>query len=187
MQSPAQISFKGIAHSDAIEQDIRRKIGKLELVYPDIISCHVVIDASHRHHHQGNLFSVHIRVAVPEREIVVSHDQHDRHAHEDAYVVIRDAFDAARRQLEDYSRLRRRQVKTHAVPLHGVVASLGPDRETGLIRTPDGREVFFHRHSVIEGFDRLQVGSEVRFNEVENGSGPRATTVHPVGKHHITG
>lgn len=185
MQTPAQISFKGLQHSDAIEKDVRGKVQKLEQLYPDIVSCHVVIGASHQRRHQGNLYSVHIKLSVPEKEIVVSHDQHDNQAHEDAYVVIRDAFDAAKRQLEDYSRVRRGQVKNHAAPSHGVVAQISPDGESGTIRTADGREVYFHRNSVIDGFDRLDAGSEVRFHEVEGDPLPRATTVHIIGKHHI--
>ena len=187
MQTPAQISFKGLPHSDAIEGDILKKVAKLEQVYPDIISCHVVVSASHRHHHQGNLYGVRIKLSVPDKEIVVSNDQHDNHAHEDAYVALRDAFDAARRQLEDYSRVRRRQVKSHTAPLHGVVIQLDPEGDSGIIHTADGRQVYFHRNSVIGGFERLEAGSEVRFHEGEGDDGPRATTVHIVGKHHVTG
>lgn len=188
MQTPARISFKGLPHSDAIESEVQKKVRKLEKLYPNIISCHVVIDAGHHHHHKGNLYNVHVRVAVPEREIVVSRDQHDKQEHKDMYVAIRDAFNAARRQLEDYNRVRHRQVKSHAVPRHGVVLQLDPGGESGLIHTPDGREVYFHRNSVVEGFDRLEAGSEVRFHESDGeAEAPRASTVHVVGKHHIPG
>lgn len=116
MQIPVQISFKGLPHSDALEQEIRKRADKLEQLYPGIISCHVVLDAAHHRHHQGNLYSVRIRLNVPEKQIIASHDRHDKQAHEDAYVAVRDAFDAVSRRLEDYSRVRRGQVKTHAAP-----------------------------------------------------------------------
>lgn len=187
MHTPAQISFKGVPHSDAAESEIQRRLAKLEQVCPDIIGCHVVLTAAHRHHHQGNLYNVRIRLTVPDREIVVSNDQHDKHAHEDPYVAIRDAFDAARRQLEDYNRVRHRQVKNHVAPLHGVVAQLDPGGDSGTIHTADGRQVYFHRNSVVEGYDRLEPGSEVRFHEGQGEEGTRATTVHVIGKHHPTG
>jgi hypothetical protein len=44
-------------------------------------------------------FNIHIDLGVPGKEIVV-----DRQENEDAYVALRDAFDAAKRQLEDYAR-----------------------------------------------------------------------------------
>jgi len=49
-----------------------------------------------------------------------------------------------------------------------------------------GREVYFHRNSVADGkFDDLKVGQEVRFSETVGDKGPQATSVHPVGKHHL--
>jgi cold shock CspA family protein len=58
----------------------------------------------------------------------------------------------------------------------------------GKIGTTDGREIFFHRNSVIEAdFDALSEGMEVRFNEQMGDQGPKATTVHLIGKHHIVG
>jgi ribosome-associated translation inhibitor RaiA/cold shock CspA family protein len=187
MQTELQISFKGIPHSGAIEADIRKKAAKLEQLYPNIISCHVVVEALHHRHHKGNLYSVHIKLSVPDKEIAVSRDQNDEHAHEDAYVVVRDAFDAAKRRLEDYSRVRRGQVKSHSVPLHGRVAELRPEDDSGIIYSSDGREVSFHRNSVVEGFENLEVGSEVRFHESEGETLPSASTVHIIGKHHIPG
>jgi cold shock CspA family protein len=56
----------------------------------------------------------------------------------------------------------------------------------GFIETADGREVFFHRNSVLdEAFDRLTVGSEVRFVEEMGEKGPQASTVRLIGKHHL--
>ena len=115
MQSPVQITFRGIPHSDFIEAKIREKVDKLEHYYPHISHCSVVIDAEHHRHQQGNLYGVRIDITVPDKEIVVSRKKHDNHAHEDAYVAIRDAFNAARRQLEDYARMRRGDVKSHEV------------------------------------------------------------------------
>lgn len=184
MQLPPQITFRGIPHSDAVETELRERIAKLEEFYPRIMSCRVVVEAKHHHHHQGNLYHVRVELGVPGREILASHERHDMHQHEDVYVVIRDAFDAAKRQLEDYARERRGDVKTHEPPLHGKVVRVEGD--SGYILTPDGREVFFHRNSVVDGsFETLLPGSEVRFSEEAAEDGPHATTVHVIGKHHI--
>jgi cold shock CspA family protein len=106
----------------------------------------------------------------------------------DVYVAVRDAFRAARRQLEDYARKRRGHVKTHEPTPHGRIASIYPEMDYGKIETADRREIYFHRNSVIEAdFDALTEGMEVRFMEEMGDQGPQATTVHLVGKHHPVG
>jgi len=87
---------------------IRGKVEKLEEFFKHITSCRVVVEVPHKHHHQGKQFNVRIDIGVPGSEIVVNRD----HA-EDIYVALRDAFDAAKRQLEDYARKIRGDVKTH--------------------------------------------------------------------------
>lgn len=119
MQAPVQITFRGFPHSDAVEAKIREKINKLEQYYPHIMHCQIVVEAEHHHHHKGNLYDVRIDLTVPDKEIVVSQKKHDDHSHEDIYVAIRDAFDAARRQLEDYARVRRGDIKSHQVASRG--------------------------------------------------------------------
>jgi cold shock CspA family protein len=110
------------------------------------------------------------------------------HAHEDAHVAVRDAFDALRRRLQDHVRDSRGEVKLHAVPDHGRIARLLPDRDCGFIATAAGNEIYFHRNSVIEGsFDALEVGDEANFvaRDAESAEGPQASTVTPEGKHHL--
>lgn len=108
MQTPLQITVRNIEHSDALETRIRDKAQKLEEFCKHILSCRVVVEAPHKHHHQGKQFNVRIDIGVPGNEIVVNHDHH-----EDVYVALRDAFNAAKRQLEDYARKIRGDVKTH--------------------------------------------------------------------------
>ena len=148
------------------------------------MSCRVAVELHHRHHHQGNLFHVRVDLKVPDSEIVANREPSEHHAHEDVYVAIRDAFDAVRRQLEDYVRRRRGVVKEHEAPPHGRVAELYPDH--GKIETGDSRLVYFHRNSVVDtNFERLDIGTEVRFVEEMGELGPQASTVHVVGKHHV--
>ena len=100
MQIPLQITFLDIEPSEAVEAGIREKAGKLEQFYDQIMSCRVMVEAPHGHHHQGRLFQVRIDLTVPDEELLVTHEHHHKdHSHEDVYVAIRDAFDAMKRQL----------------------------------------------------------------------------------------
>jgi ribosomal subunit interface protein len=108
MQIPLQITIRGIEHSDALETHIRNKADKLDEFFDHIMSCRVVVEVPHKHHHQGKQFNVRLDIGVPGSEIVVNRD----HA-EDVYVALRDAFDAAKRQVEDYVRKIRGDIKTH--------------------------------------------------------------------------
>lgn len=115
MQTPVQITFQDIDPSEAVEAAIREKAAKLETFHGKLTSCRVVVAAPHRHGRQGTLYQVRIDLLVPGGgEIVVSRDPGLDHAHEDVYVAIRDAFDAARRQLQSFIQEKRGDVKTHA-------------------------------------------------------------------------
>lgn len=113
MQVPLEITFRGIPHSDAVETRIREKAAKLEQFCENIISCRVAVEAEHHHQHQGNLYKIRLDISVPNKHIVVSRDHHDKQSHEDMYVALRDAFSAATRQLEEYVRIQRGEVKVH--------------------------------------------------------------------------
>ena len=175
---PLQITFDNVSSSEAIEAKIRQKTDKLNKLYNRLIGCRVAIDAPHRHH-QGNLYHIRIDLTVPGGELVVNRTPPEHQADEDIYVAIRDAFDAAKRELQDYARRQRGDVKTHEVPQsQGRVATLFPDKGYGFIETSDGYEVYFHQHSVLNNaFDELEVGSEVSFVEEEGEQGPQASTV----------
>ena len=185
MQIPLQITFRHMEESPALEAKIREKASKLEHFAEHITSCRVVIEAPHQHHHQGKLYSVKIDITLPNKEIVVNRHPEQHHAHEDVYVALRDAFDAARRQLEDYVRRRRGDIKTHATLPHGTITQLFPYEDYGLIKSADGREIYFHRNSVYnKDFDKLDVGASVHYNEEMGENGPQASTVYIEGKHH---
>lgn len=97
MQTPLQITYRDLPHTDALDTHIRDKARKLEQFFPGLIACRVVVEQSGRHQQHGNPYKIHIDVTVPGSEIVV-----DRKENEDVYVALRDAFDAANRQLEEY-------------------------------------------------------------------------------------
>jgi ribosomal subunit interface protein len=184
MQLPLQIVFRNMEPSAAVEAKIRERAAKLDSFHEHIMSCRVLVEAHHRHHHQGNLYHVRVDLKVPEAELVASREPDQHHAHEDVYVAIRDAFDAVRRQLEDYVRRRRGHVKEHTAPPHGRITELFPDY--GKIQTADGRLIYFHRNSLVDTpFEQLAVGTEVRFAEEMGERGPQATSVYVIGKHHV--
>ncbi|OGI46001.1 MAG: ribosomal subunit interface protein [Candidatus Muproteobacteria bacterium RBG_16_65_34] len=109
MQIPLQVTFRDMPQSDAVETRIREKADKLERYYDRIMACRVVVEMPQRHKHQGKLHSVRIDLTVPGAELVANHA-----LHEDVYIAIREAFDAMQRQLEDYARRQRGEVKNHA-------------------------------------------------------------------------
>ena len=108
MQVPLQITIRGIASSEALEKRIRDKAENFDKFFNHITSCRILVEEPHKHHHQGKQFNVRIDISVPGHEIVVNHDHH-----EDVYVALRDAFNAARRQLEDYVQQLRGNIKAH--------------------------------------------------------------------------
>jgi ribosomal subunit interface protein len=188
MQVPLEIRFHNTDPSPAVEAAIRERVAKLEKFAPEIVSCRVTVEAPHKHHKQGKLFHVSVDVRLPGGEVVANRDPSAHHAHEDVFVSLRDAFKSVRRQLQDCVRKRRGAVKAHEVPPHGVIAMLNKDADYGRITTPQGREIYFHRNSVIGAdFDRLEVGTEVRFSEEAGERGPQASNVQLIGKHHPTG
>ncbi len=187
MQLPLQITFRGMEPSGAVEANIREKAEELEIFTEHITSCRVIVDAPHKHHLKGLLYSVKVDITLPNKEIVASRHPDEHHAHEDVYVAIRDAFNAAGRQLEEYVRRRRAKVKTHELPPHGIISKLYPHEDYGMIETPDGREIYFHRNSVLNAdFDKLENGARVHFTEELGEKGPQASSVHIEGRHHIT-
>jgi ribosome-associated translation inhibitor RaiA len=101
MQRPLQLTFHGLEPSPAVEARVRELALRLERLYERITSCHVTVQAPHRHHNKGQLYEVRIQLHVPGREIVVNHEGAHDQAHEDVYVAVRDAFEAAARKLED--------------------------------------------------------------------------------------
>ena len=114
MQVPLQIVFEHLEHSDAVEAAVRKEAQKLERFYDRIISARVVIDRPQRRRLKGDTYSVRIHIALPAgRHIDVTREPGPDEGHENAYVTIRDAFDAAGRQLQDQARILDGAVKSH--------------------------------------------------------------------------
>ena len=180
MKTPLQITFRDIEHSDTIEAHIREKAEKLETFFEPLMSCRVVVEMPHQHKHQGRFFNVRIDIGVPGSEIVVNRDRH-----EDVYVALRDAFDAAKRQIDGYSRRLRRETKSHAQEFTGQVVRIFPEERYGFIRRVDGGELYFSFDNLVNvAFGQIQEGHEVKFIEDSAANGPQAKRVS-IGHHHL--
>jgi ribosomal subunit interface protein len=107
MQIPLQITLRDIAHSPILESSIREKVAGLERSHPRITSCRVTVAGSGRLRQQSHQFDVRIDVRMSAHTEIVVNRKHDK----DIYVALRDAFDSARRQLEEVTREKRTYVK----------------------------------------------------------------------------
>lgn len=181
MQKGLEIAFHNVQSSDAVEAEIRKRMAKLEKLYPRLIGARVSIEALHRQHRTGNVYEVHIELFLPGEDIVVSRKPHkakERFAHPDVYTSLRDAFDAAERQLKDHKQLVRGEVKPQDEMVRGQVSQLYPAEDHGFILTNTGTQLYFHRNSVLDGsFDSLRTGTVVHYVEAVGDTGPTASKV----------
>jgi ribosomal subunit interface protein len=173
MEIPLQITNRNFKLSDALESDIRKRVEKLDKIYNRITRCKVVVESPHHQSHQGKRYNVQIIITVPGAELVVK-----RNPHEDLYVAIRDSFNAARRQLEDYSRRQRGDIKQHGEAPVAVISTLFTYKGYGFITTADNQDIYFHKNSVLNSdFNALEVGMKVRYSVGTGEKGPQASTV----------
>jgi ribosome-associated translation inhibitor RaiA len=179
---PLHIRFIDIPRSDAVEAEIRKRAEKFDEFCDHVMHCEVTVGAAGKRHAQGRMYEVHIDLTVSGTEIVINRV----HRHEDVYVVIRDAFDAALRKLQDFVREQRGDVKLHEIPLRGRVTKLFEDGH-GYVATADGTELHFHRDDLAyPEFDQLAVGTEVEFLQQVAGEGIQAKRV-TAGRHQVRG
>jgi ribosome-associated translation inhibitor RaiA len=109
MQRPLKITSRDFSLDQAMETEIREKAAALDHYYDRISGCEVTVEAPALGHHQkGGPFNVRIHLTVPGGELVVN-----RHPEPDLTVAIHEAFHAARRELEDFARKQRGDVKNH--------------------------------------------------------------------------
>lgn len=100
---PLQITFRNLPHSDAIATRIEQQIEKLCHYCDRILRCQVIVEVPHQHHHKKNPYHIRINLSLPGEELVINRDNSKTH-HSNAYLAIRDAFDAARRKLKRFAK-----------------------------------------------------------------------------------
>lgn len=178
MESPLQIVFQDLEPSEEIESKIREKVAHLEQFYDRITHCRVVVRRPHRSKQTGQQWAFRIQIGVPGTELVVDREKANP-AHEDMEVALRDAFEAARRKLQDYERRHLEgKVKAHEVPPRGRIARIFAEKGYGFIETPEGGDVYFHENAVSgRKLVDLEVGTAVTFQVELGDKGPQATVV----------
>lgn len=182
MQTPLQVTMRNMDRSEALDADIRQRVDKLCQHYSEIISCQIIVEAPLQHKRKGGLFKVRIDISCPVGKVVINKEPPaQRRAHEDVYVALRDAFNAADRKLEEYTSRRKGHIKAHQEQGRGEIIYLSPMEDYGMIVTVDDRQIYFHRNSVLNmDFDQLEIGTNVQFHEEEGDKGPKASSVKVV-------
>ncbi len=125
VEFPTRVTFRNVPNPEALEVDIRERAAKLDTYYARIVGCRVVVEVPHRHHRGGNHYHVRIEISVPGGEVVVNHepslhasqqalghekltkDTEPNGVHRDLPTAIHEAFDVARRRLQNYARRQR--------------------------------------------------------------------------------
>ena len=189
MQTAPEIEFKGMAGTPEVRDAIDKHIAELEQRWGRVTACRIVLQGPGGHHRKGGLYEVHIRLALPDgREVNVERTPPADERFSDLTFALNDAFNRARRQLQDQVRRTQGQVKHHDGQPIGTIVRLDPSGEYGFLETSDGEEVYFHRNSVLgDGFSRLSVGSRVTYAEEMGDKGAQASTVKLLGKHGLRG
>ncbi len=182
MQTLPQIDFQGMEPSAGLRAKIEQWIEKLEKLFGRATSCRVVVKAPGGHHRTGGLYELNIFMSLPDgREVSIERTPHLDERFQDFDFALNDAFRRARRRLQDQVRLMRGDVKQHEAPPNGVVRKIMSQDGYGFLESADGREIYFHRNSVVdEGFDRLEPGQRVSFTEEDGAKGPQSSRVKPI-------
>jgi cold shock CspA family protein len=185
MEAPVQIDAQGGHLPPDYEERVRSHVDELETRFGRITTCRVAISYPSGHHRTGGLFEISIHLTLPDgKEVIAARTPQNDERHADFRYALNDAFKRARRQLQDQARRLQGQVKHHEPLPTGRIARIDASGVFGFIETSDGREVYFHRNSVLDdGFARLKPGVTVRFAEEEGEQGPQASTVQLLGKH----
>lgn len=101
MNSSANVIFRDISHSAALNETIIKKLEKLHRYSDSILHSRVVLNSPHRHKHKGKLFRASIELGLKGSPVIITHDAPSVH------VAVRDAFNAAERRLKEVAQKKR--------------------------------------------------------------------------------
>lgn len=185
MQVPLELSYREVKRTESTDTLIQEQVAKLERVCNYITSCRVVVEQPQKHMNSGNPFRVRIDLTVPPgHELIAKHEAGQGDMHADITSVIRDVFGDMRRQLQELVEKQRRDVKVHEDPSQtALVSRVFKDDGYGFIESLSGTEFYFHKNSVLhEDFDRIEIGTMVRFFPEMGEKGPQASTIQILDK-----
>jgi cold shock CspA family protein/ribosome-associated translation inhibitor RaiA len=191
MQTPVEIDFQGLEANEQLRACVTRNISMLEERFGRITACRIVIRGPSERHRKGGAFDVSIRLTLPQgREVDIGRSEGRPEIAEtnnrllDPVIALNDAFKRARRRLQDHARRMQGHVKAHEGPPIATVTRFDDAAGFGFLETQDGREVYFHKNSILDGGVRSMVpGTRVTFFEEMGDKGPQASTVKVLGKH----
>jgi cold shock CspA family protein/ribosome-associated translation inhibitor RaiA len=187
MQTPVEIDFQGTQANEQLRTCVTKNISTLEQRFGRITACRVVIRGPSERHRNGGAFDITIRLSLPQgREVDIGRSEKAQADNRllDPMVAVNDAFKRARRRLQDHARRMQGNVKAHDGPPVATVTRFDEAAGFGFLETPDGREVYFHKNSILDNGAREVVpGTRVTFFEEMGDKGPQASTVKVLGKH----
>ncbi len=187
MEVPLQIDFQGATVSETLRAHVQERIDDLERRFGRIVAGRVAIKAPSHHHRNGGNFAVRIHLTLPEgRQVDVDRTPDADERHSQPLFAIDDAFNRARRQLQDKVRRLQGAVKFHEGAPIATVTRIDPSGEFGFLEAGDGEEIYFHHNAVVNArMNDLPVGTRVTYSECNGDKGPQASTVRPLGKHNL--
>ena len=185
MKIPLQISYRDVNKTDELEKLIREKTNKLEKVCDHITSCHIAVEKPQKFPNYGSPYRIRIDIRIPSgHEIVIKRASGEGNMNKPLYSIVREGFEAARRKTKEVCKIQKSKIKTHpAQETVAIVSELFPENGYGFIKTVNGREIYFHKNSVLHNdFEKLKTGTGVRFFEEQGAKGPQASTVKIVDR-----
>jgi cold shock CspA family protein len=156
-------------------EKIEEELARMEEPYlGPVLQARVVLIGT-RHHHLG-AFEVHLTVSVSGDTLTIVRRG------EFILPLLGEAFEATKRRLLEHSRVKQQEVKLHEKQtLQGKISRIITEEKYGFIEDPDGSEVYFHFNALKKGkFEKLTIGSEVKFVPEEGDKGLQAVWVQPV-------
>ncbi|MFP4431390.1 MAG: HPF/RaiA family ribosome-associated protein [Spirochaetaceae bacterium] len=183
MNVPLELSFRNDTRSPDIEDLVRARVDRLERFNDHISSCRVAVEAPQQHMDSGSRYRVRVDVTVPPgHELVARREPGDGSIQDNLQQVVRDVFTDMERQVKELNERQHGHEKTHPQQqATGIVDKLFDDY--GFIRNLDGRDVYFHKNSVLHhDFDRLATGTGVNYMEEMGEKGLQASSVRVVDK-----
>ena len=112
MRPPMTLTFRHIDHSRALEDRARKLGARLERFSQRITQCHMTFEGPGNGSNAGAPYLVKIDLIVPGAQIHADSLDVDGGGHNDIYRAMHDAFNNAKRQLQDLHRDRSRSVRS---------------------------------------------------------------------------